>query len=146
MSMQSGAKKNGSAPESRPEVARPPKVTLRRPGDPGATMHSITWRTGWVGRPCHHGRFVDGSISRTGPPSWEGSEMSGKRDRPHLALISMDGLADDSVVDVLLVLLGAVALVIGVARLLRTGLLIKGRSAWARLLTRPFMYRRVIGG
>src|SRR4029453_4764352 len=24
------------APASRPEVARPPKVTLRRPGDPGA--------------------------------------------------------------------------------------------------------------
>jgi hypothetical protein len=28
--------KMGSAPESRPEVARPPKVTLRRPEDPGA--------------------------------------------------------------------------------------------------------------
>ena len=58
----------------------------------------------------------------------------------------MDGLADDSVVDVLLALLGAVALVIGVAGLLRPGLLIKGRSAWARLLTRPFMHGRVIGG
>ena len=58
----------------------------------------------------------------------------------------MDGLADDSVVDVLLVLLGAVALAIGVAGLLRPGLLIKGRSAWARLLTRPFMHGRVIGG
>jgi hypothetical protein len=58
----------------------------------------------------------------------------------------MDGLADDSVVDVLLVLLGAAAFVIGVAGLLRPGLLIKGRSAWARLLTRPFMHGRVIGG
>ena len=63
-----------------------------------------------------------------------------------LALISTDGLADDSVVDVLLVLLGAVALVIGVAGLLRPGLLIKGRVAWARLLTPPFMNGRVIGG
>jgi hypothetical protein len=58
----------------------------------------------------------------------------------------MDGLADDSVVDVVLVLLGAVALAIGVAGLLRPGSLIKGRSAWARLLTRPFMHGRVIGG
>jgi hypothetical protein len=58
----------------------------------------------------------------------------------------MDGLADDSVVDVLLVLLGAAAFVIGVAGLLRPDLLIKGRSAWARLLTRPFMHGRVIGG
>jgi hypothetical protein len=58
----------------------------------------------------------------------------------------MDGLADDSVVDVLLVLLGAVALAIGVAGLLRPGLPNKGRSAWARLLTRPFMHGRVIGG
>ena len=42
-----GFQEIGSAPESRPEVARPPKVTLRRPGDPGvgATMRSITWRT-----------------------------------------------------------------------------------------------------
>jgi hypothetical protein len=63
-----------------------------------------------------------------------------------LALISTNGLADDSVVDVLLVLLGAVAFVIGVAGLLRPGLLIKGRVAWARLLTRPFMHGRVIGG
>jgi hypothetical protein len=62
-----------------------------------------------------------------------------------LALISMDGLADDSVGDVLLVLLGAAAFVIGVAGFLRPGLLIKGRSAWGRL-PRPFLHRRVIGG
>jgi hypothetical protein len=46
-----------------------------------------------------------------------------------LALISMDGLADDSVGDVLLVLLGAAAFVIGVAGL-RPGLLIKEGARW----------------
>src|SRR4029450_3867521 len=35
MSMTKGRKEDGSAPESRPEVAGPPKVMLRRPGDPG---------------------------------------------------------------------------------------------------------------
>jgi hypothetical protein len=41
---------------------------------------------------------------------------------------------------------GAVSFVIGVACLLRPGSLIKGRTEWARLLTRPFMHGRVIGG
>jgi hypothetical protein len=58
----------------------------------------------------------------------------------------MDVLTDDSVVSVFLVLLGAVALVIGVAGLLRPDWLVKGRTEWARLLTRPFMHGRVVGG
>ena len=55
-------------------------------------------------------------------------------------------MADDSVMDVSFVLLGTVFSVLGVAGLVRPGWLIKGRSAWARLLTRPFTHGRVIGG
>jgi hypothetical protein len=44
------------------------------------------------------------------------------------------------------VLLGTVFSVLGVAGLVRPGWLIKGRREWARLLTRPFMHGRVLGG
>jgi hypothetical protein len=57
----------------------------------------------------------------------------------------MDAVTDDSVVGVFLVLLGAVALVIGVAGLLRPDWLVKGRTEWSRLLTRPLMHGRVFG-
>ena len=44
------------------------------------------------------------------------------------------------------VLLGTVFAVLGVAGLVRPGWLIKGRSEWARLLTRPLMHGRALGG
>jgi hypothetical protein len=72
-----------------------------------------------------------------------------KRDRRHAAIhpfTSVEAVADDSVMEVSLVLIGAVFFVLGVAGLLRPGSLIKGRGAWARLLTRPFMRGRVLGG
>ena len=58
----------------------------------------------------------------------------------------MEGVADDSEVEVSLVLLGAVALAMGVAGALRPQSMIKFRSEWARLLTRPFIHGRVVGG
>jgi hypothetical protein len=44
------------------------------------------------------------------------------------------------------ILLGTGLSVLGVAGLMRPAWLIKGRGEWARLLTRPFMHGRVIGG
>ena len=55
-------------------------------------------------------------------------------------------MADDSVMNVSLVLLGTGVSVLGVAGLVRPGWLIRFRSEWARLLMRPFMHGRVIGG
>lgn len=55
-------------------------------------------------------------------------------------------MADDSVMNVSFVLLGTGLSVLGVAGLVRPGWLTKGRGEWARLLTRPFMHGRVIGG
>jgi hypothetical protein len=49
-------------------------------------------------------------------------------------------------VEVSLVLLGAVVLAMGVAGALRPQSMIRFRSEWARLLTRPFIHGRVIGG
>ena len=65
--------------------------------------------------------------------------------RPH-PLIPADAVADDSVMNVSFVLVGTVFSVLGVAGLMRPGWLIKGRREWARLLTRPFMHGRVVGG
>ena len=61
-------------------------------------------------------------------------------------LTSADAVADDSVMNVSFVLLGSGFSVLGVAGLVRPGWLIKGRGEWARLLMRPFMHGRVIGG
>ena len=58
----------------------------------------------------------------------------------------MDGVADDSDVEVSLVLLGTVVLAIGVAGALRPQSMIRFKGEWARQLTRPFMHGRLIGG
>jgi hypothetical protein len=55
-------------------------------------------------------------------------------------------VADDSIMNVAFVLLGTGLSALGVAGLVRPGWLIKGRSAWARLVTRPFTHGRVFGG
>jgi hypothetical protein len=67
------------------------------------------------------------------------------RPRPN-PLTSADAVADDSIMNVAFVLLGTAFSVLGVAGLVRPGWLIKGRSSWARLLTRPFHAWRVVGG
>jgi hypothetical protein len=65
--------------------------------------------------------------------------------RPH-PLTSADAVADDAAMNVSFVLLGTVFSVLGVAGLARPGWIIRFRIEWARLLTRPFMHGRVIGG
>jgi uncharacterized RDD family membrane protein YckC len=61
-------------------------------------------------------------------------------------LTSVDAVADDAVMNVSFILLGAVSLLLGGAALVRPGLMIRFRTEWARLLTRPFMHGRVVGG
>jgi hypothetical protein len=61
-------------------------------------------------------------------------------------LTSVDAVADDSVMNVSFILLGAVSLLLGGAALVRPGLMIRFRTEWARLLTQPFMHGRVLGG
>jgi hypothetical protein len=73
----------------------------------------------------------------------------GRVTRRHAAIppfTSVAAAADDCIVYVSFILLGAVSMLLGGAALVRPGLMIRFRTEWARLLTWPFMHGRVLGG